>query len=246
MLWMLPTATFAYAIVAPCRPVSFDASIPPAGAVGVPTDTVLSIGVTVCGSPGGTVSLALQDADGGVLRTADYDTPEVAGVLSLDPGGLAQNTDYVLVATGTSGVAEIPFTTGTGTVAGISGVPEILSIDASARWQDDEFVGGYPVVSATDLDVLSIVTVQDGDEVLGLAPVFSSGDDVYVSVVTTPDERPKEMCVVPGQVDGHGETTVGAEVCLKVRSGCATGAGAPGAGVAGLAALLLGLRRRDR
>ncbi len=244
MLFLMVFPAMALTIVAPCLPLSIDASVPTAGAVDVPTDTVLSVGVSTCEGGDGVV-MELRSAAGEVLRGASFDAPDAAAVYSLDPEGLAQNTDYVLVARGeTTGVEmQAPFTTGGGAVFGLSGVPEIISTDAYAEWNRVELSAGYPVVTATDPDVLSIATLHDGDDVVGVAPIAVSGEQVWLGFQATPEDRPKEVCVVPGQVDGRGTETLGDEVCLKV-TGCATVPGRTLGAAAALAGLLLGLRRR--
>ncbi len=235
----------AEAVLVRCLPLSIDASIPTAGAVDVPTDTVLSVGVSTCAGTDEVV-LELRSADGQVLREATFAGPAHAAVLSLDPEGLAQNTDYVFAARGsTSGVeVEVPFTTGTGSVFGLSGAPEIISTDATATWNKHTFAGQYPVVTATDPDVLSIATLHvAGEDMVAVAPVASSGEQAWLAFQSTPAERPREMCVVPGQVDGRGAETLGEELCLDVL-GCASAPGGTVGGAAGVAGLLLALRRR--
>lgn len=206
----------------------------PSDAVDVPVDVRLA-GIYAGDCPYfSPLSLVLADADGVELALVEEDEDVVAetGLLTL-AYDLDPDTTYQLGDTWSI----VTFTTGTGTVVGLDGVPTLDTVEA-IRGQASSAPPVSISVTATpanDPDELSILQLRNGaDSSITSVRVTSSVVTASLSVSDT-----SEVCPQIRQLDGTGAATGWSEpVCVPVTgSGCSS-AGANAGALAVLAALV--------
>lgn len=242
-----------------CSGLSLVDTVPSAEATGVPVDTrvALVFGEGGCVTASGW-NAVLATADGVEIGWLPGSDPDEEWLLTLardEP--LAPDTAYVVTVTAEDEEAIVfGFTTGTGTVAGITGEPTFEVTDT--RWQaesDRSFDGlvslDLAITPAADPDGLSVIQVRAPDFMHPDPRSYRVPADGPMAITANWMSGPTidEMCVQVRQIDGLGVATDWSEpVCAAVDTGpaaiCGTTSGASlGALVlAGLA----GLIRRGR
>lgn len=243
-----------------CSGLALVDSVPSAEATGVPVDTrvALVFGEGGCFTPSGWDAV-LTNADGAeVGRLVHGDDPNEEWLLALTHDApLAPDTAHVVTVTAEDEETVVfGFTTGSGTVAGITGEPRFEVTET--RWQEDSdrsFSGlvslDLAITPAEDPDGLSVIQVR--------APDFMHPDPRSYRV---PAEGPmtvtahwmsgpaiEEMCVQVRQIDGLGIATEwSGKVCAAVDTGprplCGTTRPTPALGLVLLGALGAAVRRR--
>lgn len=202
-----------------CMPLQILQTIPESGATNVPVDTTFAI--VFDGSCGGSTNWTFQivdPADDAVLASAPWTwNGAVPALATLDPDvDLPADTALELVALSEGGYyygdSSIPFTTGSGTVQGLTGAltAEVLS----ATWYRDSSQAevGVAVTPATDPDGLSLIHVVGGN-----SQTFVSGNDGPVEpfVWFTQAAEPQELCVDVSQIDGAGRESEPVTACAE-------------------------------
>lgn len=210
-------------------------TLPGNGAVGVPIDARM-VALTRGAAP---YDLDVVDDAGAVLAATTWDGAGGVGVLT-PPDGLPADTALTLRVTyGTTGVlaAAMPFTTGTGRVQGIEGLPEVVGF-AAARSRRSTFVS-LDVVPAVDPDDLSLLRASFEDSVT--FEVAAEGGYLSYLGLSVPRRDLDEICVDVVQIDARGRETAPVVACAEVSRGCATG---PGGGAAAVLVAAAGAIRR--
>jgi hypothetical protein len=205
-----------------------------------------------CGHPDSFEMAILRADDATEVDHQTFTWSEVSaeGILSMTPAvELDPGTDYTLQAIPQEGwgeVSEIGFTTGSGHVVGISGVPSVAITAAS--WERSTFTltDDYTATAAEDPDALSVLVLSDPDS--SVTPwAFAAPRTGTTERRATLDATsfPAQACLAITQIDGLGERTDGETSCADVeRIGCDAAGGRGLGGVLGIAALGLSLVRR--
>lgn len=260
-LALADSAAVADAEVA-CADIEADAMAPRHGAAEVPVDITPMVQFTGdCGSTDWVV--LLRDPDSGEdLATLEVSVLEegIDPIISLVlPEELEPEHTYVLQAAPSDDpgrVLESVFTTGTGTMVGMEGLPTIETLVVE-RHANDNTVWLYAnVVPADDPDGMSTLGVQALDfQTDDRAVIVVEGStQVQVSNLATATRGTDELCAVAVQVDGLGEVAESDLVCVEVQDytkrgplGCSAAAAAQAlpALLAGLVGLLGLSRRRE-
>ncbi len=253
-----------------CMPLQILQTIPESGATNVPVDTTFAI--VFDGSCGGTTNWTFQivdPSDDSVLASAPWTwNGAVPALATLDPEtNLPADTALELVALSEGGYyygdSSIPFTTGSGTVQGLTGAltAEVLS----ATWYRDSSQAevGVAVTPMTDPDGLSLIHVVGGNS---QTFVSGNGGPVEPFVWFSQAAEPAELCVEVSQIDGAGRESepvtacaeaeivggpLGGRGCFRGRTDVAVGEPRESTAEPSEAALLLGglaflLRRRKQ
>ncbi|MES2640697.1 MAG: Ig-like domain-containing protein [Myxococcota bacterium] len=230
--------------------------VPSPGAEDVPVDLrpAITFGST-CGQPGAWSASLVGVSDGAEVGVASADDIALGQthLLELFPDApLEPDTAYTFALVPELGEAlSFGFTTGTHTVAGLTGAPT-LTLE-SARFTP--WRGGWPstlevtiqAAPATDPDALSVLQVKDANGDLAIDAFVAPTSGAAARLLTWTDvDDPGEVCLQVRQIDGVGVATDwSAPDCVKVPPcGCSTG----GAFTGGLGLLLapLVLLRRSR
>jgi hypothetical protein len=228
MIWLVGSASAKVS----CDGLSLVGTVPSSG-IDVPVDVRLA-GIFAGDCHGySSISLMLTDADGVGLARVEEDEDVVAetGLLTL-AYDLDPDTTYQLGDTWSI----VTFTTGSGAVVGLDGVPTLDTVEA-VRGESSSAPPVSMTVTATpanDPDDLSILQLRDGaDSSITSVRVTSS-----VVIASLSVEEASEVCPQIRQLDGTGAATEWSEpVCVPV-----TGAGCSSAGAnAGVLAVLVAL-----
>lgn len=228
-----------------CTMPAIVATTPRPGQTNVPVDVSLAFAVEGdCLTPAGFV-LALQGDAGTDELSFDWADRSDDGVFRASPALAADSTYKVTIGDldGRLQQATFSFTTGTGTVAGLTGAPSVALTSAVLDRASGELVVTYVVTPATDPQLLSMLVIE------------ATGAATFTHVLSpfgVQDRRESvagdtgELCIAVHEIDGRGVTTEGNSACIEVETtGCGCGSpGAPGAGLAALGLLALARRRR--
>lgn len=202
-----------------CMPLQISQTIPASGATNVPVDTTFSF--VFDGSCGGAANWTLQivdPSDNSVVASSTWTWDgAVPALATFDPeANLPENTSLLLNATGDGGYyygdVSIPFTTGAGTVQGLTGT--LTAEVISATWYRDSSQAevGAAVTPMTDPDGLSLLHVVGGN-----SQQFLSANDGLVEpfVWFTLVAEPEELCVDVSQIDGAGRESEPVTACAE-------------------------------
>lgn len=202
-----------------CMPLQILQTIPATGASDVPVDTTFQL--VFDGNCGGSTAWTftiVNPSDDTVLASADWTWDgAVPSLASFDPeADLPANTALVLSATGADGYSyygdvSVAFTTGAGTVQGLTGT---LSAEvASATWYRDSSQAEVTVdvTPATDPDGLSLIHIVGGNSqvFVDAATVGQSDPMIWFTQAAEPDE----LCVDVTQIDGAGRESEPVTAC---------------------------------
>lgn len=268
MLLALLSPAFALVAREPCMGFYAAESIPGPGATDVPVDVIPTF---IFYDQGCATTMAVDlelyrydDTDANLIGSSS-ETLVGSGplVLSLDLleaiGPLEPLTNYVVRTVPVDGVMDataIGFTTGEGTLAGLSGEPQLRMVNADANKDEGVWTlsGEVLVDPASDPDGLSILTIPHPDEDRLLAASVITGSGLFTEFISfTVEDVPDELCLQVEQFDGAQRSSGLSESdCLEVdkhrslRGGCSTSAAAAGLGPTLLAMLLAALGRRSR
>ncbi|MDP2316645.1 MAG: hypothetical protein Q8P41_27370 [Pseudomonadota bacterium] len=250
LLLLVSAPAHAYAVMeAFCSGLVVADTVPSAGATDVPVDTRLALvfGDGGC-EPASGWTATLADAAGTDLPLGlgpGSDEPDDTWLIELyTEEGLASETEYVLTMTPPDAgeVAELGFTTGTGTVAGLTGVPSLRVEEARWSSESDRSYSGLVTLDLAmepteDPDGLSVIQVKDADRERGIQSFrVPEAGAMGVTVNWMDGRRPREVCPQVRQIDGAGVATEWSEPqCASVPL-CGTASGPPA-----LALVLLGL-----
>lgn len=228
-----------------CSMPAVVATTPRPGQTDVPVDVSVAFAVEGdCITPAG-FTLGLESDAGTEELTFDWADRSEDGVFRATPD-LAEDTTYKVTIVDLDGrlrETTLSFTTGTGTVTGLTGSPSVTLSSAVLERSSGELVVTYVVTPATDPQLLSMLVIE------------ATGAATFTHVLSpfgVQDRRESvagdtgEICIAVHEIDGRGVTTEGNTACLEVEAtGCGCGSpGAPGAGLTALGLLALARRRR--
>ena len=242
----LPSAR-AYVIMP--RPIAVVAVNPPAGAEGVPVDTLPVFAFDAAAQS--EVTVRLVEVESGVVLSEEVVVVEPGmRLVPLDVGaGLAADTAYEISASASMmGDVVVGFTTGTDVAVEVP-APELLTDETRTLTYDGAANSGALDVSV-DADAIfpAIVVVRDvatGD-IVGITLPPAGPGQVSVWVEAASDAKPDEVCLQATGVDLSGREAAGGELCYGVEArglGCSSAPGSMASVVMGIA-LALGLARR--
>ncbi len=262
--WPLVSLSFAEpsssdALMAPeqCAVVQVSVTSPAPLATGVPVDVMPAALLSAGGCGSQSWQVTLVDASTGATVATAAHAESDGKLIELELGGdLAPETTYTFRIEPLDGVgelAEIGFTTGTGTTVGLDGAPAILS--SAASWSEDVAVTTVQV----EIDVApaaegaSIVAFGGRDEG-DLAWTSATGPTTVLLQGSRSDgSAPAKVCLTARQRDLAGRWTVSDEDCVAPEVIASPGGGCFGGGsrestTPALGGLLLaaGLLRRSR
>lgn len=236
-MFVLPTL-IAQASTPECW-ISLDGILPDDGQAEVPVDMVPSAiftGNWSCQEANDWEIELLRGEDMEVIARERFSGSEIAGQrwASLPHEGLLDpETAYTLRITEDDAgaieplVIESGFTTGSGLIAGLEGVPAFT--DVQSDYSDSAFTLEWTATPASDPDALSIIqTVSDnfrlGSEeyltpcssiIVGTEPMLSGACMSFTGFA------PGETCVSIRQIDGLAQATAWSdETCVEVIGGC--------------------------
>ena len=200
-----------------CMPLQILQTVPSNGATNVPVDTTFSL--VYDGSCGGATAWTfeiLDPSDDSVVATQAWTwNGAVPALATFDPeADLPANTALVLQATGDGGyynTLAVEFTTGSGTVQGLSGT--LTAEVVSATWYRDSNQAEVitSVTPAADPDGMSLLHIVGGN-----TQVFLSAADaatVEPALWFTQAAEPAELCVDVSQIDGAGRESEPVTAC---------------------------------
>ncbi len=201
-----------------CMPLQISQTIPANDAVDVPVDTTFAL--VFDGNCGGSTAWTFQivdPSDDAVLATTEWTWDgAVPSLATFDPeADLPANTALVLSATGADGYyfgdVSVAFTTGSGTVQGLTGA--LTAEVTSATWyrESSQAEVAVAVTPATDPDGLSLVHIVGGNtqQFVNAADVASYTPSIFFSQAAEPDE----LCVDVSQIDGAGRESDPVTAC---------------------------------
>lgn len=222
---------------------------PPAGAEGVPVDTMPSIGFEASVASEVTVTVVAIES-GDTLKTEILQVQPGMNLVTIEPGaGFAADTAYEISASAPlMGDVVVGFTTGADVAVEVP-APELLTDETRPLTYDGAASSGALDVSVDpDATFPAIVVVTDvaSGEIVGISLPLAGPANIRVWVEAPSDARPDEVCLQATGVDLAGREAVGGERCYGVEaraSGCSSAPGSM-AGVAMGIVLALGLARR--
>ncbi len=207
-----------------------------------------------CSGSGYAWTATLRDSDTLSEVATTVASAEIAAnmLLELIPvAPLTADTAYLVsvVATDTSETMELGFTTGSGTVTGLSGAPTLATGDVtwlrSLKPPITTLVVEVEAEPAVDPQGLSVVQVRIPEEPAQVR-TFEATGPIVEALRWTDLAHPAEVCPEVRQIDGRGvatEWSVGE--CVAVPGLCATTGGRLGAfGMFGVAVAVLRRSRR--
>lgn len=241
----------AQAYVIACRPEFITATLPAAGAEGVPVDVLPAFVWENQCEAGGSYTASLWQGDT-ELASEDFERPDdFAGLERLMLQDLLEpETTYLLQVEGQHGtLAESEFTTGSHQVLGAE-APEVSSVEHQAWRVRTKPWSLWTTVEGSlgaDEDALSAVRLVDED---GRVLAASAWEDFHLRVYEAGlDEAPEQRCVTLIQEDGLGTPSEPLELCEAVEADTdlVGGCSSTPAGASLLLGLLglLGLKRRQ-
>lgn len=230
-----------------CQQVSVVATTPRPGQTDVPPDVTLAFAVEGdCFVPEGFSYILFTGTDD-VVESWDMDWADQGadGIFRITPT-LEPDTEYDVTITPTDGSIEqviMGFTTGSGTVSGLTGAPVVSITSAVLDSWTDELTVTYVVTPATDPQLLSLLAIEATGAARFTHVLSPFGVQDRRETVTG---EPGELCITAREYDGAGVVAEGNTACIEVEvTGC--GCGTPSAPAAGLALLgALALARRSR
>lgn len=248
---LLAVVSQAHALRIVCAGFEVADTVPRPGAVDVPVDVRPAVTFTEgCIGPSAWEASLLRDEDGAEVTVASAPHAELAESFLFEifpEAALDPMTAYTLTVSAFEGESvEVGFTTGTGTVAGLTAAPTV-SVE-SAGWDRGagELIVALRATPAADPDALSVLQVKDEAINRGVQSfVVPATGDVAATVVWKDSRKPDEVCPQVRQIDGAGVATDWSTPdCVPVSTcGCATTT--PTAGVLGVALVLaMAIRRR--
>ncbi len=261
MLLLLLGSASAFALQEiSCNGLDIVDTVPSNGATDVPVD----VRVAVVFGEGGCVpalgtEVTLADADGTAIPVAlgpGSDDPDGTWLIELvTDEAFVPETSYVVTMTPpfSGEVSQMGFTTGTGTVVGLTGTPSLRVEETRWESESERSWGGLvsldlAIEPAEDPDGLSVVQVKDADRddhgVQSFRVPASGAKHVTVSWID--GRRPDEVCPQVRQIDGKGVATEWSEPACADVPGCSTASGPPALGLALLGMLTAAARRRAR